>query len=569
MNRTWWIKVSFVAFLVLLSFLGLTSSFWNVNSLPSWVKIFVPKQKLQLGLDLQGGLHIVMGIDPQKVLSEGSDLLAEDLREDLKKLSPAIQVSREKESSDIKVQFAATDDVKKIRKAIRDRYGLFEFVKQTPTELFLGFQTQEKNYRIKRAVDQSIEAIRNRIDELGVSEPSIQSEGTDRIVVQLPGVQDPQRAKEIIVRTAKLEFKLVNEAKSQKDIDEWMRYVDTKNIKYIPGPTQKFSTYLKDVNEALKDKVPSDSELAFERKVDPQTKKVEWLPYVLKKKADVTGNHVRDARVFPDPQTNEYKVLLKFNAQGTKPFAKITEENVGHRLAIVLDGIIHSAPVIQSKIPNGEATITFGVMEDPQQLFKEAQDTALVLRAGALPTTIELLEERTVGPSLGADSIQNGKNAILLGTLAVALFMILYYKLSGVIATLALLLNMPFILAIMAMFGATLTLTGLAGIVLTVGMAVDANVLIFERIREEIRLNKSPKASIEMGFEKAWSTIFDANATTLIAALALFAEGTGPIKGFAVTLAIGICCSVFTSVFVSRLCFDFLLGKLNISKVSI
>ncbi|MBI3017589.1 MAG: protein translocase subunit SecD, partial [Deltaproteobacteria bacterium] len=519
MNRTWWLKVSFVIFLVLLSLLGLTSSFWNVNSLPSWVQIFIPKQKLQLGLDLQGGLHIVMGIDPQKVLNEGADLLAEDLREDLKKLGPAIQVSREKESSDIKVQFAATDDVKKIRKAIRDRYGLFEFVKQTPTELFLGFQTQEKNYRIKRAVDQSIEAIRNRIDELGVSEPSIQSEGTDRIVVQLPGVQDPERAKEIIGRTAKLEFKLVNETKSQKEIDEWMHYVDTKNIKYVPGPAQKFSTYLKDVNEALKDKVPSDSELAFERKVDPQTKKVEWLPYLIKKKADVTGNHVRDARVFPDPQTNEYKVLLKFNAQGTKPFAKITEENVGHRLAIVLDGIIHSAPVIQSKIPNGEATITFGVMEDPQQLFKEAQDTALVLRAGALPTTIELLEERTVGPSLGADSIQNGKNAILIGTLAVALFMILYYKLSGVIATLALLLNMPFILAIMAMFGATLTLPGLAGIVLTVGMAVDANVLIFERIREEIRLHKSPKSSIEMGFEKAWSTIFDANATTLIAAL--------------------------------------------------
>ena len=569
MNRNWWLKVSLVVFLVLLSFMGLTSSFWEVSALPSWVQIFIPKQKLQLGLDLQGGLHIVMGIDPQKVLDESADLLAEDLKEDLKKISPTIQVSREKENSDIKVQFAATDDVKKIRKSIRDRYGLFEFVKQTEGELVLAFQTQEKNYRIKRAVDQSIEAIRNRVDELGVSEPSIQSEGTDRIVVQLPGVQDPERAKEIIGRTAKLEFKLVNETKTQKEIEEWMQIVESKNIKYATGTTQKFSSYLKEVNEALKDKVSSDSELAFERKSDPQTKKVAWLPYVLKKKADVTGNHVRDARVYPDPQTNEYKVLLKFNAQGTKPFAKITEENVGHRLAIVLDGIIHSAPVIQSKIPNGEATITFGVMEDPQQLFKEAQDTALVLRAGALPTTIELLEERTVGPSLGADSIRYGKMAILIGTLAVALFMIFYYKLSGVIATLALLLNMPFILAIMAMFGATLTLPGLAGIVLTVGMAVDANVLIFERIREEIRLAKSPKTSIEMGFEKAWSTIFDANATTLIAALALFAEGTGPIKGFAVTLAIGICCSVFTSVFVSRLCFDFLLGKLNISKVSI
>ncbi len=568
MNRTWWFKFSFVAFLAAVSVIYLLPSFAPIQKFPSWSQMFVPKDKLKLGLDLQGGLHIVMGIDPKKVLMEGADLLAEELKGDLQKVNKSIQVTREANSSDVKVQFLASDDLKAIRKAVL-RYRVFDFAKQGPTEFVLTFNTQEAKFRIKRAIEQSIEAIRNRVDELGVSEPSIQSEGEDRIVVQLPGVQDTERAKEIIGRTAKLEFKLVDESKSSKDLEELVTQAEQKGIKFSAGTQQKFSTYLQEFNDAIKDKIPQDCQVAFEKEVNPQTQTVRWVPYLLKKKADVTGNYIRDARVFPDPQTNEYKVALKFSAQGTKPFAKVTEENVGHRLAIVLDGIVHSAPVIQTKIPNGEATITFGASMDPNQLFKDAQDTALVLRAGALPTTIELLEERTVGPSLGADSIEAGKKAILIGTLAVILFMLIYYKVSGVIACVALLLNFPFILSIMAVFGSTLTLPGLAGLVLTVGMAVDANVLIFERIREEVRLNKSPRSAIDQGFDKAWGTIFDSNATTLVTALALFAEGTGSIKGFAVTLSIGICCSVFTSVFVSRLCFDFLLEKLQISKVSI
>lgn len=561
MNRTWWLKVSLVIFLATISFLYLVPSLWNVESFPSWAKIFVPKEKLKLGLDLQGGLHLVMGIDSQKVLVENADLLASDIKEDLQKISKDVQVIRE-DNSDIRIKFSEKEDVRALRKVISN-YQVFEFSEQRPTEFLLRFITSEKQFRIKRAIDQSIEAIRNRIDELGVSEPSIQSEGTERIVVQLPGVQDTERAKEIVGRTAKLEFKLVDESKSSVELENIVP------IKFISGKEQKFSNYLVDLNKAMKGKIPEDSQVAFEKKIEPQTQKVTWIPYLLKKKADVTGDYIRDARVFPDPQTNEYKVLLSFNAQGTKPFAKVTKENVGKRLAIVLDGIVHSAPVIQSEIPSGEATITFGLYEDPDKLFKEAQDTALVLRAGALPTTIELLEERTVGPSLGLDSIEAGKKATIIGTLAVMAFMIFYYKLSGVIACLALLLNFPLILSLLAMFGASLTLPGIAGIVLTVGMAVDANVLIFERIREELRLGKNPSTAISLGFEKAWSTIFDANATTLVAALALFSEGTGPIKGFAVTLMIGLCCSVFTAVFVTRLCFEFLLQRLKIAKVSI
>ncbi len=569
MGKTWWAKFSLVLVFILVSISYLSPTLWDLTQLPNWVQLVLPKEKVKLGLDLQGGLHIVMGIDPKKVLSDSASLLADDMKEDLSKLSKTIQVEYLKDSSQVKVQLSATDDYKEVRKRIR-RYGVFDFVKQGPTELILDFETQEKRFRIKRAVDQSIEAIRNRIDEFGVSEPSILAEGSDRIVVQLPGVKDPQRAKELIGRTAKLEFKLVDESKGVKELDELVSQVETqKGIKFVPGTDQKFSAYLQQFNDAVKDKIPGDSEIAFEKEVNPQTQQVRWQPYLLKKKTDVTGNHVRDARVFTDNQTNEYKVSLQFSAQGTKPFAKLTEENVGKRLAIVLDGIVHSAPVIQSKIAGGEASITFGTAIDPQVMFKEAQDTALVLRAGALPTTIELLEERTVGPSLGADSIKYGKKALLISIIAISLFMSLYYKTSGVVASAAIILNLVFLMAILVLFGATLTLPGIAGIVLNLGMAVDANVLIFERIREEIRAKKSPRAAVEAGFEKAWATIFDANLTTIIAALALLAEGTGAIKGFAITLTIGTCCAVFTGVFVSRVIFELYVEKFKPQEVSI
>jgi len=568
--RSWWMKVSSVFIFVLLCILYLTPSWMNVETLPAWMQYVVPKQALKLGLDLQGGLHIVMGIEPEKVLQENLDVILEDLKEDLKKIGPSITFTRSKEEESIRVKFENREQAKEITKQVKNRYPVFDIHSEDAHELTLSFSTQERKFRIQRAVEQSIEAIRNRIDEFGVSEPSIIAEGRDRIIVQLPGVQDPERAKELIGRTAKLEFKLVDETMPQGQIAELVQKAEKeKGISYQAGSGQKFSDYLNRIREAVAKETPKDAELAFEKQVNDQTGVITWLPYFLQKKAAVTGDHVRDARVFPDPQTNEYKVLLKFNAQGTKPFAKVTKENVGRRLAIVLDHLVHSAPVIQSEIPSGEATITLGAYDNPQALFKEAQDTALVLRAGALPTTIELLEERTVGPSLGADSIRHGKKALLIGLAFVVVFMMVYYKGSGVIANLALVLNLIFILALLAMLGATLTLPGIAGIVLTMGMAVDANVLIFERIREEIRAGKSAKAAIQSGFEKAWSTIFDANTTTIIAALALLAEGTGPIKGFAVTLAIGIVSSVFTAVYVSRLCYDFILTKFEITKVSI
>ena len=536
----------------------------------------LPNQKLQLGLDLQGGVHIVMGIDINKVLRDQADLFVEDIKADLSKEGAVagLEVSRVGEGIDIIIRFSSPEDVKKVRKTV-NKYGgytgrVFEFSKQSDHELTIGFNSAEKNYITKRALDQSIEAVRNRIDEFGVAEPSIQSEGNERIVVQLPGIQDVERAKGVIGRTAKLEFKIVDTSKSSTDLEALMKQIEKeKGIKFEPGKGQSFLKYLSSIQAAVKGKIPEDSEIAFEKKINPQTQEVKWVPFLLKKKVDVTGDLVRDARWNRDTQTNEPIVEMTFNAQGTKRFAKLTEENVSKPLAIVLDGIIDSAPTISEKIPTGRARITFGSLDDPNRALKEAQDTALVLRAGALPASIELQEERTVGPSLGADSIESGKKAIFCGFLLVIIFMTIYYKGSGLIANFALLLNLLFMLAMMAMFGSTLTLPGLAGIVLTIGMAVDANVLIFERIREEIRTGKSAKASIEAGFEKAWSTILDSNLTTIMAAVALLSEGTGPVKGFAVTLTAGIICSMFTAVFVSKIIYEYFIVKFQIQKVSI
>lgn len=573
MGRIWWIKVSLILGLIVLSALYVIPSFlpsWiSSETFPSWGRFFIPKNRVRLGLDLQGGLHIVMGIDPKKVLTEYADFVMEDIREGLKKeVSPAIEVVRESQSTNILVKYSSADDIKKLRKEIR-KYQFFEIVDQSENQLTLGFSKQEANFLIKRALEQSIEAIRNRIDEFGVSEPSIQSEGLDRLIVQLPGIQDPERAKELIGRTAKLEFKIVDTSKSPLEVSSIVAKIEEqKNIKFIPGKG-KFSEYVSAINRAAEASISKGSEIVFEKKIDPQTQAASWVPYLLIRKVDVSGEFVRDARMNQDSQTNEYIVELTFTAQGGRRFADLTEQNVKKQLAIVLDGMVHSAPVISEKIPSGRARITFGRSDDPSQILKDAQDTALVLRAGSLPTTIELLEERTVGPSLGADSVSKGKKASVIGLLAVILFMLLYYRISGGIANVALLLNLLFMMAVLAIFDATLTLPGIAGIALTIGMAVDANVLIFERIREELRLNRSPKAAIEAGFLKAWGTIFDSNLTTLIAALALLSEGTGPVKGFAVTLSIGICCSMFTAVFVTRVIFEFLLEKINPAKVSI
>jgi preprotein translocase subunit SecD len=392
--------------------------------------------------------------------------------------------------------------------------------------------SEEENKRIaQNAVSQGLETIRNRVDQFGVSEPTIQVQGERRILVQLPGIKDANRAINLIGKTAQLEFKLLDESISPET--------------------------------ALSGSVPEGDEILYKRDKNKETGEVSRVPYLVKKRTVLTGETLSSAEVRYDSEFNEPYVALTFNSVGAMIFQELTRENVKKRLAIVLDDSIYSAPVIQEEIPGGRAQIT------GQFSTEEARDLAIVLRAGALPAPVVILENRTVGPSLGKDSIEQGVRSILLGLILVLVFIVIYYKLSGIVAVVALLLNLVLLLGALAYFGAALTLPGIAGILLTVGMAIDANVLVFERIREEIRLGKTVRAAIDAGYAKALSTIVDANITTFIAAVVLFQFGTGPIKGFAITLCIGIAASMFTAVFVSRVIFDSTMSRKKISRISI
>jgi preprotein translocase subunit SecD len=391
--------------------------------------------------------------------------------------------------------------------------------------------SKEVEYAKKKAIDQALETIRNRIDQFGVSEPEITLQGTDRILIQLPGIKDPQRAKSLIGRTALLEFKLVDE---EGDLDA-----------------------------ALKGNVPEGDIILYQRAVDPQTGGVKKVPFLLREKTMMTGEVLKDARIALDSQFHEPYISLEFDDIGAKLFEQITGANVKKRLAIILDDNVYSAPVIQERIAGGRAQITGRFTTD------EANELAIVLRAGALPSPVKTIEERTVGPSLGQDSIRQGLISILISAVLIVLFMIFYYRISGIIADIALILNVILVFAVLALLRATLTLPGIAGLVLSVGMAVDANVLIHERIKEELRWGKTIRAAIDQGYDRAFTTIIDSNLTTVIAALFLYQFGTGPVRGFAVTLFWGIVANIFTAVFVTRWIFDYLTLKVKIKKLSI
>jgi protein-export membrane protein SecD len=369
---------------------------------------------------------------------------------------------------------------------------------------------------LRDVTDRVIEIIRTRVDEFGVREPLIQRKGLDKVVVQLPGIKDPDRAINLIGKTAMLEFKLVNEDENE-------------------------------LKEALEGKIPEGWELLeFKRKGDPTSSKL-----LVRKEAAVTGADLEEARMeFGSDVFAEPFVSLKFTPEGAKKFAKVTEENIGKRLAIVLDNKIKSAPVIKSKIPDGRAQI------EGAFTVQEATDLAIVLRAGALPAPVNIIQNVTVGPSLGEDSIRKGIVASIIGLLLVVVFMLIYYKFSGIIANIGLVVNLIALLAALSLFKATLTIPGIAGIILTIGMSIDSNVLIFERIKEERRSGKTAKASIEAGYRKAFLSIIDSRITTLISAVVLFYLGSGPIKGFAVTLSLGIIISFFSALVVTKLLFD-------------
>lgn len=432
------------------------------------------------------------------------------------------------------------------------------------------------------ATDRALEIIRNRIDQFGVYEPSIQRQGKDRMVVQLPGV-DRERARNLIEKTAYLEFKLVAQPEQIKKVfdaaDEFIRekrgIEDTlevgpfySSLLQIGGDIAVLTDKVDEVKDMLAEAdevIPKDLEIRWGD--EDERRGIRYRPlYLLEKDAQLTGDAIADARVAvgPDAQhPNAPYVRLTMTRKASGKFAAITGANVNRRLAIVLDGVVKSAPVIREKIPGGRSSITgdFSV--------EEAKDLAIVLRAGALPAPVKVLEERTVGPSLGADSIRKGIRASLYGGIAVLGFVLVYYSVAGSIAGIALILNLILLLAFLSGFRATLTLPGIAGVILTVGIAVDANVLIFERIREELRVGKTLLTAIDTGYSRAFRTILDANLTTLFTALILYWFGTGPIKGFAVTLSIGIAVSFFTAIVFTRLIFDILTTKLRLKRLRI
>jgi SecD/SecF fusion protein len=439
----------------------------------------------------------------------------------------------------------AVDTVKKI---IKEDFPNLDITVQAEEGSFpriiLKLTQDEIDFIKKNAVAQSLEIIRNRIDQFGVAEPVILRQGENEIVVQLPGVKDPDRAMGLIGQTAQLEFKLVADdtgADLPKLINDAVRAGQWKQ-----GESRK------KLNLALQSRLPKGTEIYFQRIIDDKTKKESKVPILLKSQVLMTGEMVKNAQVRIGGSFNEPYVSLDLTGRGGKIFGSITEKNVGKRLAIVLDEVVRSAPVIREKILGGKAQISGSFTHE------EATDLAIVLRVGALPAPVEIIQNLTVGASLGQDSIRKGLTSGLFGALMVLVFMVIYYRLSGIIADLSLALNIFFLFAGLAMLGATLTLPGIAGIILSIGMAVDANVLIFERMREEFELGKSVKSGVDAGYNKAFWSIIDSQVTTLITAMALFLFGTGPIKGFAITLSLGIIFTLFAVLFCSRLVYDVL-----------
>lgn len=499
---------------------------WTIFSM------FPLNEKLKLGLDLQGGMHVVLGVDTDKAVEAKVEAIANQLRKELATEKVDFSFVQKTDMKSLSISLKSPEAFEQAKALIKENYPSLQdssLGKENTLTYMLDAKTIE---RVREyAVEQSLEVVRNRIDEFGVSEPVIQRQGKQSVVVQLPGVTDPDRAISLIGKTAQLKFYIVDDNVSAE--------------------------------EAEAGNIPFDDVILYQKQTDPQGITIGQVPFVVKKDAVLTGEYLVDAEVSLSNTYNTPIVQFNLDAAGSKLFEEITADNIGNRMAIVLDDNVYSAPVIRSRIPGGSAYI------DGIDTMDEAKDLAIVLRAGSLPAPVSIEENRTVGPSLGQDSINSGVKAALIGLVLIVVFMAVYYRLSGLVANIALATNFVIILGVMSQFGATLTLPGIAGIILTIGMSVDANVLIFERVREELRMGRTPLNALEYGYEKAFSTIMDANITTIIAAIVLFQFGTGPIKGFAVTLSIGILASLFTAIFVTKAVFWTFLRDKDVKKLSI
>ena len=499
-------KIVFVIAMCALGFLFSTPNFLNkktAETLPNWL----PHKQVSLGLDLQGGSHLLLEVDFGSVIKEQLESLIDTMRVELRK-GKIRYTGLGVEGQTARVVIRKSEQLQIAKSVLEGLEPGTEIAVENNT-IRISFTSKSLIERRTAALTQSLEIIRRRVDETGVREPTIQRQGDERILLQVPGVEDPERLKKLIGKTAKMTFHLVHPQSVGQDL-----------LKTPPG-----AKWLPHADEG-----------------DGQKRHI-----LIRKRIMVSGADLVDAQPSTDGQTGEPVVSFRFNARGGKKFGDVTSKNVNQPFAIVLDGTVISAPNIREPILGGSGQISGNFS------FRAATDLALLLRAGALPAPLTILEERTVGPGLGQDSIDAGKIASVIGMILVIVFMGMAYGVFGLMADVALLVNMFLILGALSILQATLTLPGIAGIVLTIGMAVDANVLIFERIREEVRQGRTPISAIDAGYGRALTTIIDANVTTLIAAILLYIFGSGPIRGFAVTLAIGIITSMFTSIMLTRL----------------
>ena len=541
-------RLTLLALVVVMSVVAFLPSYPPLyQAMPGWWKSVMPNKGITLGLDLQGGIHLVMEVDEDRAVEIAVDRSVASMQDLLVDKKIPVESVMRSGPTQVTIQFQNGELKAQIQKMIDD-YPTFSETESSGSANRLVWELREVEVkRIKdSAINQALETIRNRIDQFGVTEPIVQRQGLKQIVVQLPGVKEPKRARDLIKETALLEFKMLDEDNQQR-LDLPAR---------IPKDKEE------EVRTQAEAKLPAGDQILFERAVDKDTGREYRIPYLVKKRVMLTGDVLSDARVSIG-QFNDPYVSIEFDGKGGREFERITADNIKKRMAIVLDNTIYSAPVIQDRITGGRAQIT-GTFS-----MQEANDLAIVLRAGALPAPLRIIQDLTVGPSLGKDSIEKGVQATLFAGAMVVVFMIVYYRMSGVIADFALALNLLCLIGALSALNATLTLPGIAGIVLTIGMGVDSNVLIFERIREELRSGKAVRLAVDGGYDKALLTIVDSHVTTLITGVALFLFGTGPIKGFAVTLCLGIGINLFTALIGTKVIFDLMNQRHKVEQLSI
>lgn len=556
-------KFSFCVLLSVMSIWLLLPTFWSlynpekdVSQMPGWL----PRTAMKLGLDLQGGIHMVLGVDLDKVVVNQLTSYGNSVQKAAEKAGiTGLQSKALDKKFELEITAANATDKQKLSELITKDFSVLEFIGDTGNTLVLRLVSGQEEAVRSRAIDQSIETLRNRIDEFGVAEPVLSRKGDNQILVQFPGAKEPERLKGLIGQTAQLTFQIVHEcrdgaclAKQQADLQAQITAAETKG-NYNRETFKRLSDYRNRINEDLKSQIPPDTVVAFEKEKNVNVKNATVLrPFLLSTKHLLSGEYLEEAYVSTNQKggfgPQRPVVAFSLNSAGGPLLANLTGEFRNGFMAIVLDGLVRSAPQIESALTGGSGIITLG-SGSLEEMNNEARDLSIVLRAGALPASIEVQEERVIGASIGQDAISAGKSALGVASVLIFLFVWAYYGWIGLISNFVTIINVAWIFALLGMLNATLTLPGIAGIVLTIGMAVDAIIIIFERMREELRLGRPPKQIIEMGFEHAFATILDSNVTTAIGGFVLLEYGTGTIRGFALTLLVGIVVNVFMATF--------------------